>query len=91
MTLHDGTRSKSPPPDLTRKEFREGAEQLTVAISTADGTVLYTGVMEPRLFSTSTVGWHAHAKAWLPLGTKKIYCVLNLLASVVRSKEIEDE
>lgn len=66
---------------ITREEFRQAAEPVSL---TLNGT---TVVMEPREFSTGSLGWNANLKIMVKIGGQSVPCQLGVNLTMIGSKE----
>lgn len=70
---------------ITRAEFQEGAEPVTVVIN---GQELLAEVKE---FSTGSFGWYLNGKTTLRIGNKAVPVQIGMNLTVVGSKEAQAE
>lgn len=69
------------PCPVTRAEFRDKAQPIEVII---DGK---THILEPKEFSTGSLGWYGNGKVVLKVGDKSVSVQLGLNLTLVNSKE----
>ena len=67
---------------LTRAEFREKAQPLTITI---DNVPM---VAPPREFSTGSLGWNLNNKTTMDIGGVKVMVQIGMNITVVGSKEL---
>lgn len=67
---------------VSREEFRQKAEPITLTVA---GTTI---VMDPREFSTGSLGWNASQKVTVVIDGKRVTCQLGLNLTLANSKEL---
>lgn len=67
---------------ISQEYFEEGAKPITLDLG--DGQTM---VLEPKLFSTGSFGWHASQKITVMVGDERVTVVANLLFTVMHSKK----
>lgn len=70
---------------VTRSEFREQAQPVTVKINGAAMTAL------PKEFSTGSLGWHLNGKAILEVGGKQVSVQIGMNLTIIGSKELPED
>lgn len=65
---------------VSRAEFREKAQPITFTLCGV------TVEMEPKEFSTLSLGWNANKKFAVKIGDKRVTCQLGLNLTLVGSK-----
>lgn len=67
---------------LTRKKFRDDAKAMVVQLN---GQQL---MLDPKEFSTGSLGWYGNAKIVLEVGGEPVKCQVGFNITIVGSKEI---
>ncbi len=67
---------------ITRKKFREEAKSIVLQLN---GQPV---MLEPKDFSTGSIGWYAGGKVVLEVGGEPLKCQIGFNITVVGSKEL---
>jgi hypothetical protein len=77
------------PCNITRSYFATEAKALVVEIKSLDGTVLCKTVIQPREFSTQSLGWNASQAVHIDITpSTNVKCQLGLNLTIANSKEL---
>jgi hypothetical protein len=67
---------------VTRQEFRDNAKRIAVSIAGKNFDV------DPKEFSTGSLGWNLNDKLTVEIGGKRVTCQVGLNLTLVNSKEL---
>ena len=70
---------------ITRADFEKHAQALSVKINGVEFTV------DPREFSTGSLGWYLNGKTSVEINGKKVSVTIGLNMAIVGSKELPKE